>query len=253
MAGPRDTPNVPTMPPDGTHQDTVVLNDFGGVRLSERTRTSKAGKTAVRYTLDIDAEPVLHNLRGVDLGRAPAQAILDLIRKQHRDVSELAKPSTMERRKRAAKELAAGGSTRRARGGTVSSGDLVRRRYIAARTASDAPGTSARVGSDSNMLYNGWAIRHNPAEGVYTINVPANRLNPDTFNGGMPALQRWLERFAKLVPALTGRGVIEDEGFIRAVGSSKVVQVLKDNYALKVAGIYGRAIFQGVRGFGRIG
>ena len=226
MAGPRDAPLIPTMPPDGTSQETIVLNDAGSWRLEQRTRTSKGGKVGVRYSLSIDAEPILTNLRGLDLGRGPAAAILELIRQQHRDIGEMAKPSTMARRRAAAKELAGGGSSRLARGEMTDSGDRVRRRYIAARTASDPPGTSVRVGSDSNTLYNGWFLRQNPAEGTWTVNVPANRLDPETFNGGVAALQAWVDRLVQLIPALTGKGILEDKAFIRAVGASKPVQVL---------------------------
>ena len=126
----------------------------------------------------------------------------------------MAKPSTIARRKRAAMELASGG------------GENVQRRYKAARTANDPPGSSVRVGSDSNLLYNGWFLRQNPAEGAYTINVPANRLDPATFGGGLGALQRWVDRLVTLIPALTGQGVLEDDGFVRAVGKSNPVQVL---------------------------
>ena len=229
MAGPRDVPkdqnrNAPWQSPDVT-QDVIVLNDFGGVQLEERTRTTKSG-TAVRYTLGIKAEPILHNLRGLDLGRKPAQAILDLIRTQHRNIAQMAAPSTMARRRRAAAELKNGGSTRLRRGANVTSGDLVKRRYVAARTANDPPGTSARFGSDSNLLYNGWFLRQNNAEGTWTVNVPANRLDPTTFNGGLAALQRFVEHLTALIPALRGVGVLEDAAFIRAVATSSPVRVL---------------------------
>ena len=135
----------------------------------------------------------------------------------------------MARRRRAAAELKNGGSTRLRRGSNVTSGDLVKRRYVAARVSSSEygpPGTSARFGSDSNLLYAGWFLRQNNAEGTWTVNVPANRLDPSTFNGGLAALQRFVEHLTALIPALRGVGVLEDAAFIRAVATSSPVRVL---------------------------
>lgn len=257
MAGPRDTPNVPTMKPDGTHQETVVLNDFGGVEFSQRTRTSASGNTAVRYTLDIDAEPILHNLRGLDLGAKPAQAILALIQRQHRNVSEFAKPATIAFREKMARAFAGqsgkSGMARQRRGEFVvparTDKAYAQARYSGGKMGPMPPAQTKRLGLDSGRLQQGWFVRANPAEGNYTINAPANRLDPATFGGGLGALQAWIARLVQVVPALTGRGVLDDDGFVKAVADSPVVAVLKGDYARKVAGIYGRAIWGGAKRF----
>jgi len=230
MAGPRDVPLVPTMAPSGIHQETVVLNDAATWTLDQRTRTTAAGKSSVRYSLSIKAEPILNNLRGVDLGAGPAQAILELIQKQHRAITEVAKPATILRRAVAARQMAGVSlDPRRRRGATVTASDVTTRRYTGGKLGRMDPNPgSVRVGIDSGRLLAGWFLRQNPAEGTYTINVPANRLDPSTFGGGLGALQRWVERLVTLIPALTGKGVLEDDGFVRAVGKSHPVQVLKN-------------------------
>ena len=215
MAGPRDVPLVPTMAPSGVHQETVILNDAESWTLDQRTRTSASGKTSVRYSLSIKAEPILNNLRGVDLGAGPAAAILALIQKQHRAITETVKPSTSIRREVWQRAFDRGEPSAMAR-------------YAGGKTGEMRPGgrSAARVGIDSGRLLAGWFLRQNPAEGTYTINVPANRLDPATFGGGLGALQRWVDRLVTLIPALTGQGVLEDDGFVRAVGKSNPVQVL---------------------------
>ena len=50
----------------GITQDTVVINDLNGLRLEQRTRTTKSG-TSVRYSIGITSE-----LAGSDrLGASP--------------------------------------------------------------------------------------------------------------------------------------------------------------------------------------
>ena len=58
-------------------QDVVVLNDMGASSLSSRTRTTSSGDASVRYSIEMRADPILHDFNQENLGQGPAQAIRD--------------------------------------------------------------------------------------------------------------------------------------------------------------------------------
>lgn len=240
MATPNDrTPLLPLTPADGTHQDTVVLNDYGGMRLEERTRTSKAGKTSVRMSLSIKATPILHNLNGLELGMGPANAIRDLLEKQTKDIGQPAAASTLLRRKEWARQFAAGVPQAVAR-------------YAGGKTGPKPPNQTVRLGNDSGRLAEGWFVRQNPKEGSWTINVPANRFDPTTWGGSTASLRAWIDRFVQLVPALAEpRSILEDGGFVRAVATSKPV-VLLNEANLRIWKAYAGAARSIARTFGSL-
>lgn len=214
------TPLLPLTPPSATHQNTVVLCNYGDMtRLSKRTRTSGSGKTSVRMTLDIQATPLLVTLNGAELGKGPSAAIAALIRRQTQDITVTAAPSTIARRKRAAAALASG-----SRG---SGRELAR--YTAARTkANGPPGWSSRIGNDSGLLANGIFATQNPKEGAWTINVTANRFDLRTWNGDQASLEAWIARYVSLVPALADpRTILLDDSFRKAVTAGAKAAVVK--------------------------
>ena len=201
-----------------TTQDTIVLNDFGGTVLSQRTRTSSAGKATVRYTLDIKATPILNTLNGVDMGKGPAFAIRDLLEAQTLAISQPAAPATVLKRRQAAAALARGEA-------------WATRRYTGGRTGLTRPGTGGAngagntFGNDSGRLARGYFVMQNPKEGSWTVNVPANRLDPSTWNGS--GFEAFVSRFVQLVPALGNpRSILNEESFVRAVAQSHPVKVL---------------------------
>ncbi len=236
-------PNDPTKrqnprPPGSSNytQDVVVLNDFSGVTFEQRTRTNKTtGVATARYSLSIEAEPILHNLDGVMLGRGPAEAIRDLLVKQAKAIGEFATPATQAFREKMrdalAGKIAPKGSVRR-RGvvvATRSLADLARERYTGGRTGTKEPmaGGTDRIGVDSGRLSEGFYVMQNPVEGSFTVNVPENRFDPKTWGGTMASLQEWVKRWVSLMPALANpRSILESDEFVRAVGQSKPVQVL---------------------------
>jgi hypothetical protein len=210
----RQNPSPPGS--SGYTQDTVVLNDFSGVTFEQRTRTSATGKTGVRYSLSIEAEPILHNLDGVYLGAKPAQAIRDLLEKQTRDIGEFIKPATKKAREKLKKAYAAGK-------------DYAVKRYTGGRMGEKKPGDAGtdRIGLDSGRLAKGWHVMQNPVEQSFTINVPQNRFTPETWGGTMASLQQWVTRFVSLVPALADpKSILADDSFVRAVATSKPVEVI---------------------------
>jgi hypothetical protein len=211
----RQNPN----PPGSSNftQDTVVLNDFSGVTFEQRTRTNKTtGAVGVRYSLSIEAEPILHNLDGMMLGRGPAEAIRDLLEKQARSIGEFVKPATKRARDKMAKAYAAGK-------------DYAVKRYTGGRTGATPPkgGGTDRIGVDSGRLAGGWHVMQNPVEQSFSVNVPANRFTPETWGGTMASLQAWVQRFVSLVPALKDpKSILASDDFVKAVGKSSPVQLL---------------------------
>jgi hypothetical protein len=209
-------------------QDVVVLNDFGGGQFERRTRTTSSG-TKDRYTMTIKAEPILHNFNGLKLGKAPAEAIRDLLRRQIKAIGEFAALPTREKRERAVDALSRGA-------------DWARRRYSGGRTGVTPPNTSGRKFNDSGRLADGLEVRENLEEQSWTINVPANRLTPlvdgvRTFTDA--AFNTMIEDLARLVPALRGE-VLQDESVRRAIAgaTADAIQVMRDGAVNRMSGAW---------------
>lgn len=189
-------------------QDVVVLNDLGASSLSRRARTSAGGKTSVRYSIELQADPILHDYSLTALGQGPAVAIRDLLAKRIKAIGEKASPSTELTRKAAAKALAAGAS-------------WAARRYAGGRTGRKEPGQTDRLFNDSGRLAEGLEVRENRGDGNYTINVPANRLDPTTFAGGESALVAMWQRLVALVPEFRGgREIVKHEEIRQAIAEA---------------------------------
>lgn len=231
-------PLLPLMPETGTKQDVEVLCDFGGATLESRTRTSAAGNTAVRYSMSIKADPILHNLSQVDLGRGPAEAIVAILQRQFREVSERVRPATELKRAQAVGALARGAA-------------WAVRRYTGGKTGGTAPNQSSppRMFNDSGRLRGGIFARWNALEAGWTINVPANRLDPATFPGG--TFQAMVQRLTQLVPAFGGGdALMREPEFARALANSNPIKVLTGESA-RIWAAYrkaGGAVIQSIGG-----
>lgn len=216
------------MPDTGVKQDVVVLCDFGEATLERRTRTQKSGKTGVRWSLSIKSEPILHNLSQVDLGRAPAEAIVQIVQRQFRAITERVKPSTEHKRANAQTAFSRGAA-------------WAVRRYSGGTTGATPPNQSSppRWGNDSGRLRGGVFARWNAIEAAWTINVPVNRLDPSTFPGG--TFQAMVTRLLQLVPALAGGDALMKEvEFARAVANSTPIKILTGESA-RIWAAYRRA------------
>jgi hypothetical protein len=190
-------------------QDVIAIN----VGFSERRRTTGSG-TKSRYTFEIDAEPILHNLSQEKLGDGPAHAIARAITAQIKNITEVASLPTRQKRERAKRALAAGA-------------DWAVKRYSGGRTGTKPPSGSVRFGNDSGRLAEGIFVRQNPEEKNWTVNVPANRLDPSTF-GSYPAFLAWVARLRAHVPVLANPlGVAEVKEAIRD-SVDVLIQVEKD-------------------------
>ena len=201
-------------------QDVVVLNDMGASSLSSRTRTTASGSTAVRYSIEMRADPILHDFNQENLGQGPAVAIRDLLSRKMKEIGVKASDATRLRRANAVAGLAAGVPAYVAR-------------YSGGKIGTKQPNQSEALFNDSGRFANGMAVRFNPTDNNFTINVPANRLDPRTFGGGEAALVRMWERLVALVPEFKGGIDVLKHEEIRAAVADAVADsiVTKDSVA----------------------
>lgn len=164
-------------------QDTIVINEG----FEERQRTTSSG-TKSRFTFSIKSEPIFHNFDPIALGAKPAAAIRDAISAGIRAIAAAASPATLLKRKYARAALERGAK-------------WAVTRYAGGRTGVTAPGGGDALFNDSGRLAGGIFVRQNPAEKSWTVNVPANRLDPSTF-ADRGAFVAMVDRLRALVPAI---------------------------------------------------
>lgn len=164
-------------------QRTVVLNTFG---LERRERFNAAGEAmGARYSVSIDATPMIHRFDAKALGRGPANAIVEHLRMRIEDIPVDAAPATIRRRAQAKKELERGDP-------------MAVKRYAGGRIGTKQPGASTKLFNDSGRFLEG--LYAAPVANGYTINVPANRFDPSTFDGGEAGVMRLFVKLRELVP-----------------------------------------------------
>ena len=198
-------------------QDVIVINEG----FQERRRTTGAG-TKSRYTLTVTAEPIIHDFSEEKLGQGPAEAIRDAIIKQIKAIGEVANLATIKRRKQATDALARGVSS-------------AVKRYSGGRTGTKAPSGSVRLFNDSGRLADGIFVRQNTEEKNWTINVPANRLDPSTFKNQGDFVSM-VNRLRSYVPVLANP--FSDRDVAKAIenGMSEVlIRVLQKGEDLRAA------------------
>jgi hypothetical protein len=184
-------------------QETILLNEFG---FAERRRTTSSG-TKSRFTISIKADVIPHVFDAQQLGRGPAEAIAAAITRGIKGIGEFASLATQKHRATAARSLAAGAEWAVAR-------------YSGGRTGMKQPNQTKRLFNDSERLAEG-IFAQAVGDESWTVNVPANRFDPSTFGGGVPAMQAMVERLQALVPALRdGNGLANDPEVKKAVSDS---------------------------------
>ena len=189
-------------------QDVVVLNDIStpdrGGSVERRERTTSTG-THVRYSMSIKAEPVLHEFSGLRLGAGVAKAIAEVLRERMRTGGKPASPATQHKRVVAQTSLAIGHPS------TVA-------RYSGGRTGTTPPNVDGggRLYFDSGRFANGIAAMENKEEDGWTINVPANRLDPRTFGGGEAAISAFWTRLTTDIPEFLGGQALLAHARVRA-------------------------------------
>lgn len=185
--------------------DIQILNDFSapeGFRV--RSRTSKrTGRVKRRISIEIEAQPVLFDLSEFRLGKGPAEAIRKAITDDFNALTEPAKLATRRFRERAL--LAFNRGERWAL-----------KRYSGGRTGPKPPAQSIRKFIDSGRLKDGLFVRENRTDESWTINAPANRLNPNTFDDA-DQFATMLRELREAIPSLTPDGLKRNRTFRRAV------------------------------------
>jgi hypothetical protein len=166
----------------------VVLNDYSDVLVEERER--KSGKKHV--TLSIKSTPIAVNLDPIALGRGPANALAEVIRKQIAGIGDMASEATQLSRKYASNAFARGEA-------------WATKRYAGGRTGAKPPNQSSRKYNDSGRLAGSIVAMANEREGSWTINCAASRLDASSFKGGAAgeAFQSMVRGLVDRVPALS--------------------------------------------------
>jgi hypothetical protein len=190
--------------------DIFVLNAFG---LTERTSVSAKGNVKKRFSVRIEAQPIVHNLDPKALGKGPAEAIAKLYRDRITGIGAMASAATVRARKAAAIALSKGEA-------------WARSRYSGGRIGTMAPGQSDRLFNDSGRLAR--SIVAAPTEDAYVVNVAANRFDPRTLdNGGTSALQRIFDRLRDFLPELGDANLLMSAIPVRAAVQKASADMLK--------------------------
>jgi len=195
-----------------TTQDVTTLNVFDAAELQRRTRTTSSGPSA-RYTISMESEPILHDWDMLERAPLAAEAIRALLQRKMLAISATVTPETEIRRDAYRRELIAGGAT-------------ARKRYSGGRMGTMAPKKSTTLFNDSGRFAAGLAVMRNAVENGFTINVPANRLDPKTFGGGEAGIVAMWRRLVALVPEFAGgAAVIQDPTVQRALAEDQTEAV----------------------------
>jgi hypothetical protein len=120
-----------------------------------------------------------------------------VIKNKIRDIGQPAAPSTIRRRIAALSSSSPG------------------KRYTGGRLGFMPPGQTARLFNDSGRLALGIFARANRKEAGWTVNVPANRFDPTTFRGGLPAILLMIEQLAAYVPEFKHPEMMLNDGEVR--------------------------------------
>jgi hypothetical protein len=168
-------------------QESIVINDWGSLAVTERKRTTSAG-TKSRFTIDFRANPLAIRVDPEVLGREVANAIAAAVTSGIQSITATATASTQLARKYALNAAHRGEA-------------WVVKRYAGGKTPAALPGSVSRdrLFNDSGRLARSVFARANSEEQGYTINVAANRLDRDSFGAGF---ERMLARLRDLVPVL---------------------------------------------------
>jgi hypothetical protein len=205
--------------------DILMLNDYG---LTERSRVTASGSIKRRYTVEFKAEPIVHNLDPMALGKGPAIAIADFLRARIGAIGAEAAPATIRARKSAAKAVAAGKA-------------WATKRYSGGRIGAMAPAQATTLFHDSGRLATS-VVAAATRTGAYVVNVAANRFDPNTLDhGGTSALRRIVDQLRQYVPELGDASRLMDALPIRRAvkdASAAMIRKLNAQYsasALEVA------------------
>ena len=214
--------------------ESILLNE--SYTLDRRSRNG-----VTRYSISVDAEPLLLSLSREKIGKPVADAIRDAIQAGIRAISAQAKPETIKRRERAKVAMANGKA-------------WALKRYAGGRTGASTPGQANDLYNDSGRFAAGLVVQQNTTEGTFAINVPANRLDPSTFTP--LRFTEMVRRLGELVPALRNPFDVPavQESIREVVGDVMIRAITREQN--RTAGLRtqrNQALAQVLSGFGGLG
>lgn len=213
---------MPFSPFPGRESDVEVINSYadGDINLTARRGTLASGKQRkARYAIDIKSEPLLFDLNEMNLGGRLAEVWAQRIKDNILGIAVRASDATIAMRAKAAAAFNAGAP-------------WAQKRYAGGRIGAMAPNQSDKLFSDSGRLAEGVFVRQNLADATYTVNLPANRFNRETFGAGYDAM---VARFVSLVPMLDPKKALGDPAIEKAIKESVAEMVTKATDASEAA------------------
>lgn len=193
------------------NENIIVLG--GG--LEQRTN-QKTGKQ--RFTVTVKAEGVAINLDPIALGAPVAQAIAHHLREKMQAITATASPATLRARKAAEMAIQAGKS-------------WAVKRYGGGKMGNMAPNQSDKLFNDSGRFLKS-IVASASKDGVWRINVAANRLDAKTATDGAAGVQRIWARLLELVPEFADMGkIMQSSDVVRARVAVQKKMITKANSA----------------------
>lgn len=167
--------------------DTIVTNQpLGGLK----QHTRKSGKQY--FTISVRAEPLVHDIDPMRLGKGPSEAIAAFFRQRLGEIGDLAAAATLDMRKRATRALGRGAG-------------WAARAYAGGQLGSMPPDQSPRIGFASGRFVKSIVARATK-DGEWLVNFAANRLNPSII--GDAGVARVWSTFLAHVPELGDAGLL---------------------------------------------
>lgn len=190
--------------------DVVIINQPGNLE----QRTSRSGK--VRYTLAVKSDPVVFNLNDREIARPLTEAIIHHLKSSVKAISEQASPATIEARKVAAKAYAAGKP-------------WALRQFSGGKTGATPPDASSTRAFNFSGRFVNSIVGNFSKDGVWRINVAANRLNPQFGD-----VTRIWNRLVQLVPEFGDPSLLLRNDFIKRKAEEAANNIRKKASATKV-------------------
>jgi hypothetical protein len=215
-------------------QKTVVLNDYG---LAERQRTvtrNGVSKTSSRLTVQIKADPLPLLFDPKQLGQGPAEMAVQILREKIRGLSEQVTPATRAARERALEAYRAGVPWAKRRYGSAPippAASIVGLPGATGKRSNRMPPMEPGANSpsfwrDSGRFIAGLLVRPT-RDNEWVVNVPANRLDPVTFNNGnKEALLVQVAKLQRLVPEFGDARALERHPAMRDAIADAVERML---------------------------
>lgn len=238
----------------GEKSDIVVINEAGAFSAKVTERVGK-GRSKARRTIEIESEPLLHDFDDYALGVKPSEAIGNAISLTIKGITEIASIATLRRRERAKRRMEGQLSQKQQsyrRRGAQYQGSYDRQ-YSGGRMGTMLPGQTVRLFNDSGRMAEGVFVRENKTDNSWTVNVPANRLDPQDFQPGR--FDWMLNKLREKVPFLNDvRKLLTDPKVRTAINESINDMIMKGDSRSRakleaLAKARKRAVLALIRGF----